>query len=127
MRNVLERDLFGYMANIHPTLKYCWSVTCVFTRRNGTQFNYTFRSLTRTLLDPNQFVDLYNEDYEVLAAKFDTFLKNGSDCQLDKILNVGVEIYKYQPILGGSWIPTPEKYKHYHCSAQIYGPRKRTQ
>ena len=108
-RPILKNHLLNYFKQ-HGSLKFCWPFNTLWRKKDGTTFNHIFRSKTQIYLQPPDFSELWDYDYSNIEKKFDEFMHNGSENVLEAIETLHIEIYKYDPTLGASYIPTPEKY-----------------
>ena len=124
-KNILKNNILEYFEE-HGQLKFCWPFQTRWRRKDGTTFSHVFRARTRIFLHPQDFLELLEDDHIEIQKQFDEFLNNGyffsfqkylliffplrSENILEAIESLNCEIYRYKPIAGGSFIPTPSKY-----------------
>ena len=68
-----------------------------------------FTSTCHQLLNDFEINGQVNDAIDKVKHDFENFLKNGSGWALDKVLRVYVNIGKYKPLKGSSYIPLPKE------------------
>ena len=108
-RQKLQRRLAWYFKK-EGLLKYYWTIKVTFIKGQDDSlefFQHHFHSKMKRLLRVEDFEDLYEESCNYIWEQFDQFLALGSGARLHSIDVVQINIFKYQPIDGTSWIETP--------------------
>ena len=78
-----------------------------------------FHSGTKMLLHETQFEEVYTEGTLKMFNSFDTWIRNGSGYRLRSIDLVQLSIFKYNPIGGTTYIPTPKCILRKHCVVNV--------
>lgn len=109
-KDEVESNLFQNLSSTHG-FKWYISICPRFTRQSeGEIIEVTpcFRSCTQTLLQKFEFGSQFNKNFETIAKAVSNFQRQGSNWIFDKILTMELNIAKYVPLAGSSFIPLPK-------------------
>lgn len=62
-----------------------------------------------TLLQNYELNDSLTENYAKIIEKLERWTQNGSGWIIEQVSTITINVAKYQPLKGGSYIPTPKK------------------
>ena len=107
----VERTI-AYHLEKHGPLKFyvTLKITLQKEHKDGTMEEATdyFRSKARTVLDSSEFEDIYKEGINTIWNLFDEWVKNGSGWTIKNVNTFDLDVCKYKPARGSSYIPTPK-------------------
>ena len=70
-----------------------------------------FHGSMYTLLRKEDFEDSFHSSVKKIMNAFDIFTRNGSGWILDRVENISLNSYHYEPVSASSYIPTPKAIK----------------
>merc|ERR1711954_67556 len=82
----------------------------VKSNKEGEEEEYTevyFHSKNRRLLSIEEFEENYEEAFDTINGKLGDYMGESSGWMMDSIKAVNLNIARYNPIRGSSYIPTP--------------------
>jgi hypothetical protein len=107
----VERTI-AYHLQKHGPLKFYVTLKITLQKedKDGTVEEATdyFRSKSRTVLDAYEFEDIYKEGINTIWNLFDEWVKNGSGWAIKNVNSFDLDVCKYKPARGSSYIPTPK-------------------
>ena len=136
-KKILRNIILEYFEE-HGQLKFCWPFHTRWRRKDGTTFSHVFRSRTRTfytleislscgkvitLIYKNSLMNSWIMGISIHFKIFTYLLSLRSENILEAIESMNCEIYKYKPIRGGSFIPTPPKYARKKAIINIHNTK----
>lgn len=107
-------DLFGAYLDVHQAVKYNIELFALYVQINKEDEDKSlmeikeFQTKMKPIFNKEELVESYNiKIYEVLK-KMEEFQERGSDWILVSLLHLEININKYQPIKGSTYIPLPK-------------------
>jgi len=110
------QKLLNEKIRIFKGMKFNLAIKIKVWRDVSGQYEYMFANFTiknqqlNTAIDDDN--DMISNLHENLLKKFDDFLKNGSQWQFERVNNYYVNILKYNPLKGSSYVELPAKFKN---------------
>ena len=111
-RELIQRSIFHHL-NKHGPLKFYVTLKVHLYKldnKSGDRMNEEvyLNGMTRSIMREGDFDQIYDASKNKIWERFDTWMKNGSGYKVDRIENIQLNISKYTPIKGSTYIKTPK-------------------